>query len=322
MKIKIDIISGFLGSGKTTLIKKLIEERINKQKIMIIENEFGEVGIDGKFLEKLNVNITEINSGCICCSVSGDFTKAVTCAAKEYKPERIIIEPTGIAMLSEILSSLKKRELSDIISIDRVITVVDASKYEMFITNFSEFYKNQIINAETIFLSHTDNVSEEKLEDVKNKIRQINPKAIIVTNILNAIKAENTLHIDENNGINIKALNISSSKCLKSIQTGHKKTEYNQKHLHGMFDNWGKETYKYYSKESLVCILDKIKNKEEYGNIIRAKGIVKSDKKSWTKFDYVNGEVQIEDTESDSIGKICVIGNSLKKENLNKLFIG
>ena len=198
---KIDIFSGFLGAGKTTLIKKLIKEAYSKEKVVLIENEFGEIGIDGGFLQDAGIEITEMNSGCICCSLVGDFTKALEKVLSEYKPDRIIIEPSGVGKLSDIIKAVKKLE-TDEAELNCFTTVADAGKCRMYIKNFGEFYNDQITHASAIFLSHTDKASESKVKEAVALIRELNPDAVIITTpadklsgeeILNAMERKDTL---------------------------------------------------------------------------------------------------------------------------------
>ena len=204
---KIDIFSGFLGAGKTTLIKKLIKEAYNGEKVVLIENEFGEIGIDGGFLKEAGIEITEMNSGCICCSLVGDFTEALGKVLKEYTPDRIIIEPSGVGKLSDVIGAVKGVE-GENAKLNALTTVVDAKKCKMYMKNFGEFFINQVEHATAIVLSHTANLDEEKLHHSLHLLREHNDDAVIVTTdwdeltgeqILSAIEKENTLehHIHE-----------------------------------------------------------------------------------------------------------------------------
>ncbi|AJG99635.1 cobalamin biosynthesis protein CobW [Clostridium beijerinckii] len=199
---KIDIISGFLGAGKTTLIKKLIEEAFQGEKLMIIENEFGEIGIDGGFLNNSGIEITEMNSGCICCSLVGDFGVALKEALDKYSPERIIIEPSGVGKLSDVIKAIENIKSEVDIKLNSFTAVVDAVKCKMYMDNFGEFFNNQIENANTIILSRTQKISEEKLEVCVSQIREHNSFATIITTnwdeingkqILSAMEREESL---------------------------------------------------------------------------------------------------------------------------------
>ncbi len=199
---KIDIISGFLGAGKTTLIKKLIEDSLHSEKLMIIENEFGQIGIDGGFLKDTGIEITEMNSGCICCSLVGDFGTALKEALDKYTPDRIIIEPSGVGKLSDVIKAVKDIHEDAKIQLNSFAAVVDAQKCKMYMKNFGEFFNNQIENANTIILSRTQKLSQEKLEGVVALIREHNENANIITTpwdeisgkqILDAMERENSL---------------------------------------------------------------------------------------------------------------------------------
>ena len=178
--MKIDIYSGFLGAGKTTLIKKMIQEAYKGQKLVLIENEFGEIGIDGGFLQDAGINITEMNSGCICCSLVGDFGKALTQVIEQYNPDRIVIEPSGVGKLSDVIGAVKK-VTNEEVTLGYTVAVVDAGKVKVYMKNFGEFYNNQIETASTIILSRTDSVPQAKLDAAVAMLREHNEKATIVT---------------------------------------------------------------------------------------------------------------------------------------------
>ena len=178
--MKIDIYSGFLGAGKTTLIKKMISEAYKGQKLVLIENEFGEIGIDGGFLQDAGINITEMNSGCICCSLVGDFGKALTQVIEQYHPDRIVIEPSGVGKLSDVIGAVKK-VTNEEVTLGYTVAVADAGKVKVYMKNFGEFYNNQIETASTIILSRTDAIPQAKLDAAVELLRQHNEKATIVT---------------------------------------------------------------------------------------------------------------------------------------------
>lgn len=317
MKASIDIFSGFLGAGKTTLIKKLIDEELYKEKIIIIENEFGEVGIDGSFLKKSNIEIKEINAGCICCTVSGDFNKAISEVIKMYNPERIIIEPSGVAKLSEILSVCRSQEIRDIAEVSMIITLVDALKFDMYLSNFSEFYKNQITNAKTIILSRTQNTTSDKVLKIVDKIQLINNKANIVTTPWDRLKSQKIFEAskEELKSLMLEQINLVRSplnSVILKARTNHLANE--------VFQTYGIETPKIFSKERLIWILNEIKNSKMYGNVLRAKGIVQASGSDWMQFDYVPEEKEIRSSIPDYTSRICIIGTNLNKENLKKLF--
>mgnify|MGYP002802820848 FL=1 len=178
---KIDIISGFLGAGKTTLIKKLIAEALQGQKVVLIENEFGEIGIDGGFLKESGIQINEMNSGCICCSLVGDFNAALKDVLSQYEPDRIIIEPSGVGKLSDVIKAVQKVVDGENVVLDSYITVADVKRAKMYLKNFGEFYKNQVQYASAIILSRTQDVEEDKLEKTIELIRTLNDRSPIVT---------------------------------------------------------------------------------------------------------------------------------------------
>lgn len=316
MKIKVDVFSGFLGAGKTLLIKKLIEENLKNEKIAIIENEFGEIGIDGGFLRNSAIDVKEINAGCICCSVYGDFKAGINEVIDKYTPERIIIEPSGVAKLSEVLSVFKESDFKEKLSINIIMTVIDITKYDMYVTNFDEFYKDQIRKAKTIILSRTQNVSNETVVDVVNKIKTLNNSASIITTPWNNIKAKNILETAEGNSENtifnkINLLNKVPSKV--SVRTSTVNTTKTT------FKTIGIETPKILTKSQLKNNLEKL-NSSMYGLVLRAKGIVECTNGEWVEFDYVPNEFEIRKSLPDYSGRICVIGENLSKDNIEKLF--
>ncbi len=201
---KIDLYSGFLGAGKTTLIKKMLEEAYKGEKVVLIENEFGEIGIDGGFLQDAGIEITEMNSGCICCSLVGDFSKALEKVIEEYSPERVIIEPSGVGKLSDVISAVKNANIGDAV-LNSYTTVVDAGKCKMYMKNFGEFFNDQVEHASAIVLSHTDTAKEFKVEEAVKLVKERNANAVIITtpikelngkDILNAIEKNDTLEHD------------------------------------------------------------------------------------------------------------------------------
>jgi len=317
LKIKIDIFSGFFGAGKTTLIKKLINENQYPKKVVIIENEFGEIGIDGVFLEKYNIEVKEINAGCICCSTLNDFKKTLQEIINSQEIERIIIEPSGVGKLSEIIGIVKKLESENDVFLNLIISVVDVTMYNDFIDFFSEFYKDQIIHATTVVLSRTQNVNYEELQTVVSKIRVFNKKATIVTRPWDNLSSDAIVEIGEKDRKQdlfeeINLLERSSGKAELKIT----KTDLAE----DVFNSWVIETPKIFSLETLKGILNKLKNEELCGNVLRSKGIVQVDENRWIEFDFVPKQFEMRDTEPFYTGRICVIGTNLNKENLNKLF--
>jgi G3E family GTPase len=315
VKVKIDIISGFLGAGKTTLIKKLISEELYKEKVAIIENEFGEVSIDGSILKSTKVEVKEINSGCICCSIIGDFKRALLEVIERYTLDRIIIEPSGIAKLSEIIKVCNSEELKLLSEVNMIITVVDILKYDMYLANFGEFYKNQLINAKTIMLSRSQKVSLERLVNIKEKLDNINNKAFVVTTPWDNLNARRIMEISE--GYQRESI----EKEVNIFKKAAVNTSYRiEKEISGAFESLGFETAKRFSSTVIKGLLDKISNEKIYGNVLRAKGIVELDKGEWIQFDYVPEEYDMRKTVPDFSGRICIIGLNLNKKSLKKLF--
>ena len=318
MKVKIDIFSGFLGAGKTTLIKKLIESGRYRENIAIVENEFGAVGIDGKILEKDNVAVKEINSGCICCSVVGDFKEAILNVIENYKPKRIIIEPSGVAKLSEIINACKGGALLEKTSLNMIMVVVDSLKFDTYISNFSEFYRNQIVNAKTIVLSKTQNLDEVKLEELVKKIRKLNSKASIISTPWDHLKVEGIISVAEGNikedlDTKVDLLKKSNGlKSMKSVNKGHLASD--------TFKTWSAETPKKFNIVELETKIKQLINEDKYGTVLRAKGIVQATEGKWIQFDYVPGEYAHSSIAAEPIGRLCVIGKDLNEHNLTKLF--
>ena len=318
MRTKIDVFSGFLGAGKTMLIKKLINEKLSNENMVIIENEFGEVGIDGSILRKLNIEVKEINAGCICCTISGDFKRAIKEVITKYKPHRIIIEPSGVAKLSEVLAVCKDEELKEMVSINMIITVIDVLKFDSYIKNFGEFYKNQIINAKTIVLSRTQNASIERASKVVERIQSINNVANIVTTDWDKVNAQRIIDIAEED---FKQASLDQVNLIKKPLNGAMIKRGTNHNANEIFQTLGVETPKIISKETLYDILYKIKNDKLYGTVLRAKGIIQSTEMHWMQFDYVPEEIEIRATTPDYTGRLCVIGSNLNKENLKNLFL-
>lgn len=315
MKTKIDIFSGFLGAGKTTLMKKLISEGLYREKIVIIENEFGEVPIDGALLRETKLQVKEISAGCICCSIAGDFKKALNEVLSNYNPERIIIEPSGVSKLSEILSVIEATDMKSKLEIDKVITVVDVMRFNMYISNFGEFYKNQIINGKTIVLSRTEGFPEERLLRLQDDIRKLNNKADIVTTPLNKLSGKRIVEISSQNTSLDEQVNLIKRPSFAASIRQERSSE--NKHI---FETYGLETPKKFNFNSLKNNIGSINDKKIYGNILRAKGIVQVDSGEWIQFDFVPGEFQSRKTSPDYSGRLCIIGTELNKENLKKLF--
>ena len=324
---KIDIISGFLGAGKTTLIKKLIEQAFKGEKLVLIENEFGEIGIDGGFLKDAGVQITEMNSGCICCSLVGDFGTALKQVITDYTPDRIIIEPSGVGKLSDVIKAVKDVSGNLDVELDSYTTVADVSKVKIYMKNFGEFFNNQIESANTIILSRTQTTTQDKIEKAVAMIREKNDHATIITTPW-----------DEIDGAAIREA-MQNYKSLEETMMDEAKKGHDHDHDHGdectcgchdhdhhhhhadeVFTSWGKETPHKYNEDKLREILDTLADTEKYGVILRAKGIVPSDASEWLYFDLVPGEFEIRKGKADITGKLCVIGSKLKEDDLAELF--
>ncbi|MEI3174920.1 MAG: GTP-binding protein [Lachnospiraceae bacterium] len=428
--IKVDIFSGFLGAGKTTLIKKLIKEVFAGQQIVLIENEFGEIGIDGGFLRDAGINITEMNSGCICCSLVGDFGKALKKVADEYHPDRIIIEPSGVGKLSDVRRAVEDASKEAGLEINALVTVADASKIKMYMKNFGEFYNNQIENAGAVILSRTQKLSQEKQLQAAELIREKNPKAVVITTpwdditggqILKAIEGTDSLakelmeeaehhhhHHDEECGCghdHEHHHHDHDEECGcghdheehdhehhhghdEECGCGHDYEEHDHEHHHGhdeecgcghdheehdhehhhhdeecgcghdheehdhehhhhydqngvcscghhhdedghhhhhhadeVFTSWGRETPRKYTKDELEQILKTLSDSEEYGIVLRAKGMLPDTEGTWLHFDLVPGEYEIRNGSADYTGRLCVIGSKLDEAKLEKLFL-
>ena len=347
---KIDIFSGFLGAGKTTLIKKLIQEAFEGEELVLIENEFGEIGIDGGFLKDSGINITEMNSGCICCSLVGDFGTALQEVLDKYHPDRIIIEPSGVGKLSDVIRAVSAVvENNEEVALNGYVTVADATKCKMYMKNFGEFYNNQIEHAKTIVLSRTGKIQEEKLKAALDLIRTKNDKATIVTTpweeidgkqILGAIEETNSFVLDlmEEEEVCPECGHHHDHDHEHECCCGHHH-EHHHGHEHGhhhdhehdhgdghhhaddVFTSLGMESAYQYSEEELTEILKKLSSEDHsMGDILRAKGIVPAREGEWFHFDLVPGEYEIRRGSADYTGRLCVIGAQLAEEQLKELF--
>ena len=357
---KIDIVSGFLGAGKTTLIKKLLKEALNGHKVVLIENEFGEIGVDGGFLKEAGIEIKEMNSGCICCSLVGDFGTSLQEVMTTYAPERILIEPSGVGKLSDVMRAVSNVDMGSEVTLNSAVAVVDASKCKMYIKNFGEFFINQIAHAGTIILSRTNGISEEKLNQAVALIREHNAKATIITTpwddlegtvILDAIEGATDLekelmeqvmseHHDEDEEHEEHEHHHHHDDEDEHHHHHHDdEDEHEHHHEHGencacgchehehhhhadeVFTSWGFETAHAYTEAEISEILKALDQEEQYGIILRAKGMVADkEKDSWIYFDYVPEERNVRSGKPDVTGKICVIGSKLKEDNLEQLF--
>ena len=377
---KVTIISGFLGAGKTTFIKKLLEQVYAGQKVVLIENEFGEIGIDGGFLKDAGIQITEMNSGCICCSLVGDFGKALIKVSKEYAPDRIIIEPSGVGKLSDVVAAVEKVKDEAGLELDCFLTVADATKAKMYMKNFGEFYNDQIEHASTIVLSRTQNMDAAKLEASVALIRDKNAEAAIITTPWDELNGEQIVSALEKKSLMDELLKEALEHSAEHHHDDDDEDEHEHHHHHhhedgeecccghhhdddddedehehhhhhddedehehhhhedgeecscgcghhhhhhhadDVFTSWGKETPHVYTKEEIEDILVKLTEKSEFGIILRAKGMVSGADGRWIYFDAVPEEYEIRDGGADYTGRICVIGQNLNEEKLEKLF--
>ena len=377
---KVDIISGFLGAGKTTLIKKLIKEVFVGTQIVLIENEFGEIGIDGGFLKDAGINITEMNSGCICCSLVGDFGTALKKVVDEYHPERIIIEPSGVGKLSDVEKAVLNVAKEADLEIATTTAVVDAKKAKVYMKNFGEFFNNQVETARCVILSRTQDISEEKISEVVHMIKGKNPECSLITTAWDKItgdvifkamsdakalekelmmEAEHEHHHHHHDDDDEECCcghhhhdedeehehhhhhhddddeeeccchhhhddDDDEEECCchhhDDDDDEHEHHHHHHHHADEVFTSWGKETPKKYSRDELSAILDKLANSNEFGQVLRAKGIVPSNEDVWLHFDLTPEEYEIREGSADYTGRLCVIGAQLDEAALCKLF--
>lgn len=310
--MKVDIISGFLGAGKTTIIKKLIDSDLKNEKIMIIENEFGEVSIDGLILNKYGINIKEINSGCICCSLTKDFKESLKDIKEVFNPDRIIIEPSGVSKLSDIIKSCRE---SNFVQINNLITVIDAINFKTYLENFNEFYKDQILNASTIIINDRVNKDSKLIDKTAEEIKKINTHCKIITKQDNDIDGNYILSIAEkelNNKNETKLFIKKGSTCrIRKV-----KKEYH----HTNFNNLTLKTNKVFDEIVLERIFTTNIKDGHYGNILRAKGMIQLKNNKWIEFHYTPGFFHVYEAYKQSSGIMVFIGDNIDKENLEKLF--
>ena len=320
---KIDIISGFLGAGKTTLIKKLIEEALKGQKVVLIENEFGEIGIDGGFLKESGIQINEMNSGCICCSLVGDFNTALKDVLEQYTPDRIIIEPSGVGKLSDVMKAVIDVSADMDVALNSAVTIVDAAKCKMYMKNFGEFYDDQISHASCIILSRTQNATEEKIAAAVAMLREKNPTATIVTTAWDALTGEQILKAMSTKDDFKAELIAMAAKANEEHAHEDEEEEHEHHHHHHadeVFTSWGQETVKTFTKEQIEGILKKLSEDTAYGMVLRAKGMVAGADGQWIYFDMVPEEYEVRDGAPEFTGRICVIGSKLAEDKLAELF--
>ena len=375
---KIDIISGFLGAGKTTLIKKLLSEALKGQQVVLIENEFGEIGIDGGFLKDAGVNITEMNSGCICCSLVGDFGTALKDVITKFNPDRIIIEPSGVGKLSDVIKAVQGVAEDAPIELNSLVTVADANKCKMYMKNFGEFYNNQVESAHTIVLSRTQNMKQDKLEACVAMIREHNKDAAVITTPWDELTGEQLLSAMEK-PVSLADMVMAEEEicpvCGGHHDHDHDDHDHDHEHEHHhdhddhdhehehhhdhddhdhehehhhdhdhddhcgcghdhdhdhhhhhhadeVFTSWGKETPRKYTKEEVETILKALSaDNNEYGIILRAKGMLPSPDGTWIYFDMVPEEYEIREGQPEYTGRLCVIGSKIDEAKLEKLFM-
>ena len=385
---KIDIISGFLGAGKTTLIKKLLSEALKGQQVVLIENEFGEIGIDGGFLKDAGVNITEMNSGCICCSLVGDFGTALKDVITKFNPDRIIIEPSGVGKLSDVIKAVQGVAEDAPIELNSLVTVADANKCKMYMKNFGEFYNNQVESAHTIVLSRTQNMKQDKLEACVAMIREHNKDAAVITTPWDELTGEQLLaamekpvsladmvmaeeeicpvcgghhdhdhddhdhehehehHHDHDDHDHEHEHHHDHDDHDHEHEHHHDHDDHDHEHEHHhdhdhddhcgcghdhdhdhhhadeVFTSWGKETPRKYTKEEVETILKALSaDNNEYGIILRAKGMLPSQDGTWIYFDMVPEEYEIREGQPEYTGRLCVIGSKIDEAKLEKLFM-
>ena len=322
---KIDIFSGFLGAGKTTLIRKLIAEGYKGEKLVLIENEFGEIAIDGGFLKDAGVQITEMNSGCICCTLVGDFTKALRKVMEDYAPDRIIIEPSGVGKLSDVAHAVEQVEGAHI---GAKVTLVDAGKCRMYMRNFGEFFNDQVENADLIVMSRTDTASAEKILAATELLKQLNPKAGLISTPWDKLKGEQIVEAMEHNALHEELEHMEhehhhhhehDEHCSCGCHD-HEHEHHHHHHADEVFTSWGMETPRRFTESALRDILAALEDESSYGIILRAKGIVDAEDGDWLYFDYVPGEVDIRRGGAAVTGRFCVIGSKLNEQALKELF--
>lgn len=365
---KVDIISGFLGAGKTTLIKKLLGEAFQGEQVVLIENEFGEIGIDGGFLKEAGIEIREMNSGCICCSLVGDFGESLKEVVETYHPDRILIEPSGVGKLSDVIKAVKDVQEKVDIQLNSFTTVADVTKTKIYLKNFGEFFSNQIEYAGAIVLSRTDKAKPEKTEEVVKQLRKLNEKAPIITTPIAQLEGKKIVETMEQS-MDLEEELLAEMVCPEcgghhehgeccghdhgdghhhghDHEESHSHHHHEEEHAHHhhdheeehehhhhhdhhgheghhhadeVFTSWGRETIRKYTQEQILEILKALEN-QNYGDVLRAKGMVPSLDDTWIYFDMVPGEHEVRNGAPEYTGRICVIGANLEEEKLEQLF--
>ena len=358
-KTKIDIISGFLRAGKTTLIKKLLKDAFQGEQVVLIENEFGEIGIDGGFLKEAGIQIREMNSGCICCSLVGDFGASLKEVISKYHPDRILIEPSGVGKLSDVIKAVQGVEEETGLVLNSYTTVVDAKKCKMYMRNFGEFFNNQVEYAGAIIMSRTDIVHEAKAQASLELLREINSKAAIITTPIEKLEGKKLLEVMEHPVSLADELMEEEEVCPEcghvhehgehhyhdhdeecgcghdhdheehehhhhdhdhECGCGHDHHDHHHHHADEVFTSWGRETIKKYTKENLEKMLEALSASDEYGIILRAKGMLPAEDGTWIYFDMVPEETEIREGAPEYTGRLCVIGSKLNEDKLAELF--
>lgn len=350
---KIDIVSGFLGAGKTTFIKKMLEEAFAGEQVVLIENEFGEIGIDGGFLKDAGIEIREMNSGCICCSLVGDFGKSLKEVVDTYHPDRILIEPSGVGKLSDVIKAVQDVQDTADVQLNSFITVVDVLKCRLYLNNFGEFFSNQVEHAGAIVLSRTDKTSSDKVEACVDMLRKLNVNAPIITTPIKKLTGAKLLETMEH-GQKLEEILLEETACPTcgghhhhghACGCGHDHGHHHEEHTcdhdhhhdhtcghhhhhHGenhhhadeVFASWGKETIRAFSKEEIAYILESLESDASIGTVLRAKGMVEGADGEWIYFDMVPGERDVRGGSPDYTGRVCVIGAGLDSTKLAELF--
>ena len=386
-KTKIDIISGFLGAGKTTLIKKLLKDAFQGEQVVLIENEFGEIGTDGGLLKEAGIQIREMNSGCICCSLVGDFGASLKEVISKYHPDRILIEPSGVGKLSDVIKAVQGVEEETGLVLNSYTTVVDAKKCKMYMRNFGEFFNNQVEYAGAIIMSRTDIVDEAKAQASLELLREINAKAAIITTPIEKLDGKKLLDVMEHPVSLAQELMEEEEVCPEcghvhehgehhhhdheehehhhdhecgcghdhdheehehhhdhdhecgcghdhdheehehhhhdhdhECGCGHDHHDHHHHHADEVFTSWGRETIRKFTRENLEKMLEALSASDEYGIILRAKGMLPAEDGTWIYFDMVPEETEIREGAPEYTGRLCVIGSKLKEDKLAELF--
>ena len=349
---RIDIISGFLGAGKTTLIKKLLSDALKGQQVVLIENEFGEIGIDGGFLKEAGIEIREMNSGCICCSLVGDFGTALREVIDQYHPDRIIIEPSGVGKLSDVIHAVEGVKTDADVVLNCATTVVDVTKCKIYLKNFGEFFKNQVEAASTIILSRTDlpKATPEKVEEALKQIRELNPDVTVITTPVEDLGGKKVLETMEGRKIDLSHVEEEQEHHHGEHEEHHHHHAHEEHHHHHhedehahehgeccghdhhhdhdhhhhhadeVFQSWGRETIHKFEKAEIEEILQKLSADDTYGTVLRAKGMVEGTDGHWIYFDMVPEEADVREGAPEYTGRLCVIGAGLQEEKLEELF--